>query len=285
MSTDTYPLGRARVRRIGFGAMQLPGPHVWGPPADREQAIAVLRRALELGVDHIDTAQFYGPDVANELIREALHPYPSELVIATKVGARRDANRGWNPALSPRELREDVHENVRSLGVERLDVVNLRLPEAGLDRELAEVMGPMLELREEGLIDAIGVSAVSAEHFARALELTPLAQVQNLYSVANRAGEDVLRLSERSGVAFVPYFPLGAAWTNDRVLDDPTVLEVAARREATAAQVALAWLLATAENVVLIPGTSSLEHLEENMAAADVRLDARDMAALDAVAG
>lgn len=285
MSTDTYPLGRARVRRIGFGAMQLPGPHVWGPPADCEQAIAVLRRALELGVDHIDTAQFYGPDVANELIREALHPYPSELVIATKVGARRDANRGWNPALSPQELREDVHENIRSLGVERLDVVNLRLPEAGLDRELAEVMGPMLELREEGLIDAIGVSAVSAEHFAQALELTPLAQVQNLYSVANRAGEDVLRLSERSGVAFVPYFPLGAAWTNDRVLDDPTVLEVAARREATAAQVALAWLLATAENVVLIPGTSSLEHLEENMAAADVRLDARDMAALDAVAG
>ncbi|MHB1808405.1 MAG: oxidoreductase [Solirubrobacteraceae bacterium] len=278
---DTHRLGSQTVRRLGFGAMQLPGPGVWGPPADREASIAVLRRAVELGVDHIDTAQFYGPDVANELIHEALHPYPDDLVIATKVGARRDAQGGWPPALAPEQLREDVLANIRSLGVERLAVVNLRLPDAGSERPIEEHLQALLDMREEGLIDAIGVSMVSLEQFEAARAVTPLAEVQCHYNVLNRSLESLVDACGRVGVAFVPFFPLGAAWTTEDVLGNAAVAEIAGRHGATPAQVALAWLLGVGEHVLPIAGTSSVAHLEENLAAGELELAAEARATLD----
>jgi pyridoxine 4-dehydrogenase len=281
--SDTFSLAGRTVGRMGFGAMQLPGPHVWGPPADRDAAIAVLRRAVELGVTHIDTAQFYGPDVSNELIRAALHPYPDDLVLATKVGARRDADGGWPPALAAQELTEDVEANLTSLGVERIDVVNLRVPDAGTDVPLAELIGPLEELKQAGKIGGIGVSTVSLDLYREAAGLTDVAQVQNLYSVANRGSADVVAATGADGVAFVPYFPLGAAWTNDNVLGDPVVNEIAAARGITPAQVALAWLLHHGEHILLIPGTSSIAHLEENHAAGTVELDPAEVQRLDAV--
>src|SRR6201995_4572338 len=186
---DPFPLGRFSVARIGFGAMQLPGPGVMGPPRDRGEALAVLRRAVERGVDHIDTAQFYGPDVANELIRTALHPYPDDLVIATKVGARRDDEGGWPPALAPEQLTEDVDTNLRELGLERIDVVNLRVPDAGTETPLAELIGPLEELKRAGTIGGVGTSTVPLEHYEEPARHTDIAQVQNLYSVANRGSE------------------------------------------------------------------------------------------------
>ncbi len=283
MIKDTFPLAGRSVRRIGFGAMQLPGPHVWGPPKDRDAAIGVLRRAVQLGVNHIDTAQFYGPDVSNELIRAALHPYPDDLVIATKVGARRDAQGGWPPALAPEQLTEDVHTNLRELGLERIDVVNLRVPDAGTDVPLAELIGPLEQLRADGKIGGVGVSTVSVAQYREAAQSTAVAQVQNLYSVANRGSEDVVEATSADGVPFVPYFPLGAAWTNDNVLGDPVVTEIAAARELTPAQVALAWLLARGPNVLLIPGTSSVAHLEENMAVREIALDPGELERLSAI--
>jgi pyridoxine 4-dehydrogenase len=280
---ETFTLAGRPVRRIGFGAMQLPGPHVWGPPKDRDAALAVLRRAVELGVNHIDTAQFYGPDVANELIREALHPYPDDLVLATKVGARRDAEGGWPPALSAAELTEDVERNLTELGIERIDVVNLRIPDAGTEIPLAELIGPLEELKAAGKIGGIGVSTVGPELYREATGLTEVAQVQNLYSVANRASAELVAATGADGVAFVPYFPLGAAWTNDNVLGDPVVNEIATARGVTPAQVALAWLLYQGDHVLLIPGTSSVDHLEENLAAAEVELDDAELARLDGV--
>lgn len=281
---ETFTLAGRPVRRIGFGAMQLPGPHVWGPPADRDAAIAVLRRAVELGVNHIDTAQFYGPNVSNELIREALHPYPEDLVLATKVGARRDAEGGWPPALSPEELTEDVKANLTSLGIERIDVVNLRVPDAGTDIPLAELLGPLTELRDQGLIGGVGISTVDLSQFEEATSITEIAQVQNLYSVANRGSAPVVDAAGQAGIPFVPYFPLGAAWTNDNVLGDPTVNEIASKRGITPAQVALSWLLHQGDHILLIPGTSSVRHLEENLAAADVELTAGEIERLNAVA-
>ena len=276
-------LAHRPVARIGFGAMQLPGPGVFGPPRDREAAIAVLQRAVELGVDHIDTAQYYGPDVANELIHAALYPYPEGLVIVSKVGARRDEQGGWLPAGSPAELRAGVEDNLRSLEVDQVDVVNLRiLGAAEPDQQFDDQVGAMVELRGEGLIGGVGVSNVSLAQLQRATELTEIACVQNPFNVVDRTFADVLTRCETEGIAFVPFFPMGSAFGGvNRVLEAPAVTETASRLGATPAQVALAWLLARSPSILLIPGTSSVSHLEENLAAGDLVLDD---AALDALA-
>ena len=202
--TMSYELTGRPVNRIGFGAMQLPGPHVWGPPADRDAAIAVLQRAVALGVNHIDTAQYYGPDVSNELIRAALYPYPDDLVFATKVGAHRDDEGGWPPALAPEQLTEDVHENLTALGIERIDIVNLRLPDAGTEIPLAELIGPLEQLRQEGKIGGVGVSTIDVDQYVEAKRHTDVAQVQNLYSVANRGSDELVERTGADGVPFVP---------------------------------------------------------------------------------
>ncbi len=274
-----------RVSRIGFGAMQLPGPGVFGPPRDRDEAIAVLRRAVELGVDHIDTAQYYGPDVANELIHAALHPYPDDLVLVSKLGAGRDDRGGWFEASSPDELRAGAVENLRSLELETIPVVNLRVfagePDARFDDQLAT----MIAMREEGLIGGIGVSNVSLAQTERAMAATEIVCIQNAFSLINTADTDVLRRCEMGGIAYVPFFPLGSAFANNALLEHEAVKTVAGRLGATPAQIALAWLLDRSPNILLIPGTSSLGHLEENMAAADVRLDDEARAILGAVSG
>ena len=283
MDTTTV-LGDKPINRLGLGAMQLAGPGVFGPPRDPHAARAVLRRAIELGVDHIDTSQYYGPDVVNELIRESLHPYPENLKLVTKVGARRDDHGGWLPAQSPAELRAGVEDNLRSLRVERMDLVNLRLMRgAGSGDLLAEQLGALDELRREGKLDLIGISEADAPTVLRALDLVDIAEVQNAYSVVNRSGEDVLELCRERLIAFVPYFPLGSAFTGGpaQLAKDPAVAGVAERRGATITQVALAWLLARYDRILLISGTSSVAHLEENMAAAAVQLDEQDLAELD----
>ena len=279
-------MGDKPVNRIGFGAMQLAGPGVFGPPRDPDAARAVLRRAIELGVDHIDTAQYYGPDVVNDLIRETLHPYPENLKLVTKVGGRRDDRGAWLPAQSPAELRAGVEDNLRSLQVERMDLVNLRLMDADAPGDLlAEQLGALEDLRSEGKLDLIGISEAGAGTVRRALDLVEIAEVQNSYSVVNRAGEDVLELCMEREIAFVPYFPLGSAFAGGpkQLAQDPAVAGVAQRRGATVTQVALAWLLFRYERMLLIPGTSSVQHLEENMAAADVELDEQDLADLENV--
>jgi aryl-alcohol dehydrogenase-like predicted oxidoreductase len=273
-------LGDKPVNRIGFGAMQLAGPGVFGPPSDPEAARAVLRRAVELGVDHIDTSQFYGPDVVNELIREALYPYPEQLTLATKVGGRRDDAGAWLPAQSPAELRAGVEENLRTLRLDRIGLVNLRLfDEDDSEGLLSEQLGALQDLRQEGKLDLIGVSNASADTVRRALDLTDIACVQNAFSVVNRAGEDELALCEERGLAFVPFFPLGSAVTGGprQLAADPAIAEVAARHGATPSQIALAWLLHHSERILLIPGTSSVRHLEENLAAGEIELDGREM--------
>jgi aryl-alcohol dehydrogenase-like predicted oxidoreductase len=283
MNIKTY-LGDKPINRIGFGAMQLPGPGVFGPPRDPDAARAVLRRAVELGVDHIDTAQYYGPDVANDLIRETLHPYPEDLKLVTKVGGKRDDQGAWLPAQSPEELRAGVEDNLRSLQVERMDLVNLRLMDAEVTGDLlAEQLGALEDLRREGKLDLIGISEAGVDAVRRALELVELAEVQNGYSVVNRGGEDVLELCREREIAFVPYFPLGSAFTGgpQQLAQDPIISGVAERRGATVTQVALAWLLQRYERMLLIPGTTSVQHLEENMAAADVELDETDLAELE----
>jgi len=280
-------LGTFTVNRIGFGAMQLAGPGVFGPPRDPDAARAVLRRAVELGVDHLDTSQYYGPDVVNDLIREALHPYPEGLRIATKVGGRRDEKGAWLPAQRPDELRAGVEDNLRSLRVERMDLVNLRLMDegAGPEVDLAEQLGALADLRAEGKLDLIGVSSVTRTTAAEALDLVDLACVQNSYSIMERAAEDVLELCAERDLAFVPFFPLGSAFTGGpaKPAADPAVARVAARHDATPSQVALAWLLHRDERILLIPGTSSISHLEENLAAARIALDADDLEVLDDV--
>jgi aryl-alcohol dehydrogenase-like predicted oxidoreductase len=273
-------LGHKPVNRIGFGAMQLAGPGVFGPPSDPEAARGVLRRAVELGVDHIDTSQYYGPNVVNELIRDALHPYPEDLKLVTKVGGRRDDAGGWHPALSPAELRSGVEDNLRTLQVERMDLVNLRLfDEHDAEGRLPEQLGALEDLRREGKLDLIGISSAAADTVRRALELVEIACVQNAYSVVNRGEESVLALCEERGLAFVPFFPLGSAFAGGprQLAADSAIAEVAARRQATPSQIALAWLLHRSERILLIPGTSSLQHVEENIAAADVELDEQDM--------
>jgi pyridoxine 4-dehydrogenase len=285
---DTFPLGPSPVHRIGFGAMQLPGRRVFGPPADHDAAIAVLRRAVELGVDHIDTAQYYGPDVSNALIREALHPYPENLVLVSKVGAVRDENAGWLPAQSPAMLRAGVEDNLRSLGVEQLGAVNLRrtpdheLPDGIEPVPFEDQLAEMVALRDEGKIAGVGVSTVTLEQVQQAIEIADIVCVQNAYSVLDRSDAPVLDRCEEAGIAYVPYFPLGSAFPGlPKVTDNEVVVSVAERVGATPAQVGLAWLLAHRDNVLLIPGTSSVAHLEENLAAADIELSDENLAELD----
>lgn len=267
--------------------MQLAGPGVFGPPRNRDEALAVLRRAVELGVDHIDTSQYYGPDVVNELIHEALHPYPEGLRFATKVGARRDAEGAWLPALRPDQLRSGVEDNLRTLDVESVTLVNLRLlgdePGNGDVPALAEMLGALDDLHREGKLEHIGVSNVSRAIAEEALGLAPVAAVQNQYSVLDRSNDDVLELCRERGLAFVPFFPLGSAFTGgpSRLAEDPAVAATADKHGVTPTQVALAWLLHRDERILLIPGTSSVTHLEENLAAIDVDLDADDLRLLN----
>ena len=288
---DTFSLGTHTVGRVGFGAMQLPGPGVFGPPRDHDEAVAVLRRAIELGIDHIDTAQFYGPNVSNELIREALHPYPANLTLVSKVGATRDEQGGWVAAQQPDELRRSIEENLSALGVDRLAAVNLRVFSGGDPNAPADVdpelfprqLEAMVAARDEGLIDGIGLSSVSVDHLRMALDHTEIVCVQNAYNLVDRTSQPLLDLCTEHGIAFVPFFPLGSGFTADNpVLGHPAVVREAGRLGRTPAQVALAWTLSLAPNVLLIPGTSSVAHLEENTAVADITLDADVKAELDA---
>ncbi len=280
--TRNYKLATKTVRRIGYGAMQLPGQGVFGPPKDRDEALKVLRHALELGVNHIDTAQFYGPNVSNELIRDALYPYPEDLAIVSKVGARRNANGGWIPAQSPAELRFDVEENLRTLQIDQLTVVNLRRREDDNSVPIEEQIAEMMKLREEGKIAGIGLSTVSAGQLATAMKITDVACVQNPFSILDRKDIDVLKICQEVGIAYVPYFPLGSAFPNiPKVVEQPIIQGVAARLGISPAQVGLAWLLAQADNILLIPGTSSLKHLEENLAVEEIELSPQDLIELD----
>jgi pyridoxine 4-dehydrogenase len=273
MSGRAYPLAGQPVQRVGYGAMQLPGPRSFGEPPDRQQALALLRRAVAEGVNHIDTAQYYGPGVANELIRSALHPYPDGLVLVSKVGANRDDVGGIHDAQRPAQLREGVLANLDSLRLDQVPIVNLRRhPEAGVP--FGEQVSAMVAMRDEGLIGAIGLSNVTIEEYTAAKSITTVACVQNAYNLADRSDEALLRACAADGVAYVPFFPLGSAFRPDeRVLKAPAVLAAAGRLGATPAQVALAWLLQRSSNLLLIPGTSSIPHLLENLAAADLDLD------------
>ena len=286
MTSRTLPGGTYRVAdldltRVGYGAMQLAGPGVFGPPADHDEAIAVLRTAVELGITHIDTADFYGPRVTNELIREALAPYPAGLHIVTKVGARRDEAGGWPHARTPAELRTQVHDNLRHLGLDALDVVNLRVggleaPEPG---SIAEQFGALAGLQQQGLIRHLGVSTVSAEQLAEAQSIAPVVCVQNLYNLARRGDDALVELTAMQGIAYVPYFPLGGfSPLQSQELDD-----VAIALGATPLAVALAWLLQRSPNILLIPGTSSVAHLRENVAGAGLELPDEAIKALDAI--
>lgn len=277
------------VARIGFGAMQLPGPGVFGPPRDRETALAVLRRAVELGVNHIDTAQYYGPDVANELIHSALHPYDEGLVLVSKVGGDRDETGRWTPAQRPEQLRAGVEANLASLEVEQVDIVNLRLMDEHEDEVTADQrvsfddqLAEMVALRDEGKIGAIGLSNVTTDQVRHALDGTAIVCVQNAYNLLHRDDEPTLALCADRGLAYVPFFPLGSAfgWL-PKVTEDSVVKAVAGEVSATPVQVGLAWLLAHDPSILLIPGTSSLEHLEENMGSAEVTLTPEQMTRLE----
>ena len=284
---ERFPLGRFTVARIGFGAMQLPGPGVFGPPQDRDQALAVLRRAVDLGVDHIDTSQYYGPDVANELIREALHPYPENLALVSKVGARRDEAGGWLPYDEPDQLRRAIEDNLHTLDVEQLAAVNLRLiADVTPDERFDEQLTAMIQARDDGLIGGVGLSNVTRKQLLHALERTEVACVQNPLNLVDRAAMPVLEECTSRGIAFVPFFPLGSGFVRPNpVLGNEQVVSNAQRLGVTPAQVALAWTLGLAPNVLLIPGTSSLRHLEENLAVADIELDEQAQQQLAAAAG
>jgi aryl-alcohol dehydrogenase-like predicted oxidoreductase len=270
------------VTRMGYGAMQLAGPHVFGPPADRDAAVAVLREAVKLGITHIDTADFYGPHVTNQIIKEALYPYPDELHIVSKVGAVRDAEGGWPRALAPEQLRAQVHDNLRSLGLDALGVVNLRVggfdsPEPG---SIAEPFSALADMQKEGLIKHLGLSTVSAEQIAEAQSIAPIVCVQNFYNIANRVDDDLIDSLGAQDIAYVPYFPLGGF----SPLQSDTLDSVAARLDATPLAVALAWLLQRSDNILLIPGTSSVAHLRENVAGAALTLPEDALAELDRIA-
>lgn len=292
LTMQTFPLGSFHVGRVGYGAMQLPGPGVIGPPRDHDEALAVLRRAIDLGINHIDTAQFYGPNVANELIREALHPYPADLALVSKVGARRDDAGAWLPAQEPDQLRAAIEENLRTLDTDRLAAVNLRVHDegadpnapAGVNRDLfGRQLDTMIKARDEGLIGGIGLSSISADHLRIALDRTEIVCVQNAYNLADRTSQPVLDACIERDIAFVPFFPLGSAFAADNpVLGHPAVKREAEKLGRTPAQIALAWTLSIAPNVLLIPGTSSVSHLEENTAVADIVLDDDVKAELDA---
>lgn len=271
------------LSRMGYGAMQLAGPGVFGPPRDRDEAVAVLRTAVELGVTHLDTSDFYGPYTVNEVIREALHPYPEDLRIVTKVGARRGADASWLPALSRDELISAVHDNLTHLGVDALDVVNLRVGahEVPTDEPIGEQFAVLAELRRQGLIKHLGVSGVTAGQLAEARAIAPVVTVQNLYNLANRQDDALVEATAKDGIAFAPFFPLGGFTP----LRHGTLDRVAERLGVTPQQVALAWLLQRSPTITVIPGTSSVAHLRENIAAADLRLPPDAVTELDAIGG
>ena len=277
----SFALAGTTVKRLGYGAMQLAGPGVYGPPKDVDGAIAVLRAAVAAGVNHIDTSDFYGPHVTNQLIKQALHPYPKGLVIVTKLGAKRGEDKSWNHARSRQDLIDGVHDNLRNLGLDALDVVNMRVggfaaPEPG---SIAEQVTVLAELKEQGLIRHIGVSNVNAEQIAEAQGITEIACVQNFYNVANRVDDALIDDLAGQGIPYVPFFPLGGFTPlQSGVLDD-----VAARLGATPMQVALAWLLQRSGNILLIPGTKSVGHLRENLAVAEMELPADVVAELDGI--
>jgi pyridoxine 4-dehydrogenase len=270
------------VTRMGYGAMQLAGPYVFGPPADRDAAVAVLREAVELGITHIDTSDFYGPYVTNQIIKEALHPYPDSLHIVTKVGALRDAEGNWPQALAPEQLRQAVFDNLDHLGLDALDVVNLRV--GGLNSptpgSIAEPFTVLAQLQQEGLIKHLGLSTVIAEQVAEAQSIAPIVCVQNHYNVAHREDDDLINSLAAQGIAYVPYFPLGGF----SPLQSDKLEAVAARLGTTPMAVALAWLLQRSPNILLIPGTSSVAHLRENVAAAALTLSEDDLTELNGVA-
>lgn len=270
-----------QLTRVGYGAMQLAGPHVFGPPADRNEALAVLREVVELGITHIDTADFYGPFVTNELIKEALQPYASDLRIVTKVGSQRDDEGNWIPSTTPESLTKQVHDNLGRLGVEALDVVNLRMggfdaPEPG---SIATEFEALVALQKEGLIKHLGLSTVNAEQIAEAQAIAPIVTVQNLYNIAHRGDDALIDSLAAQGVSYVPYFPLGGFTP----LQSETLGSVAAELDTTPMSVALAWLLQRSPNLLLIPGTSSRAHLRENVAGAGLELSADIVARLDAI--
>ena len=278
--TFTLPGTEITLNRMGYGAMQLAGPHVFGPPKDRAQAVAVLRAAVEAGVNHIDTSDFYGPHVTNQILREALHPYTG-LTIVTKVGAKRGEDGSWLPARTPAELRQGVHDNLRNLGLDRLDVVNLRA--FGLERpqegSIAEAFETLADLQRQGLIHHLGVSHVTAAQLQEAQAIAPVVCVQNLYNLALRWDDPLIDNLAAQGIPYVPYFPLGGFTP----LQSSTLNDVAARLGATPMQVALAWLLHRAPNILLIPGTSSVAHLNENLAAAKLAIPIEEMKELDSI--
>ena len=279
--TFTLPGTSLTVHRMGYGAMQLAGPQVFGPPKDEDAAIAVLREALAAGVDHIDTSDFYGPHVTNHIIKRALHPYPKDLVIVTKVGARRGDDKSWLPALSPQELTAAVHDNLRNLGLDALDVVNLRV--GGIhgpsDASIEAPLTVLAELQRHGLVRHLGLSNVSPAQFAEARKIADIVCVQNFYNVAQRTDDAFLDDLARQRVAYVPFFPLGGF----NPLQSSTLDDAAAAVHATSMQVALAWLLQRSPNVLLIPGTSSVEHLRENLKAAELKLPPDVLADLDSI--
>ena len=277
----TWTFGDLTVTRFGYGAMQLAGPWVMGPPADHDGALAVLREAVAQGITHIDTADAYGPHVTNQLIREALHPYPETLHVVTKVGATRDAQGGWPPARDPESLRRAVHENLEHLGLDVLDLVNLRLgnAEGPLPESLAEPFGTLVELQKQGLIRHLGVSNATAEQVAEAQAIAPIVSVQNLYNLAHRQDDQLIDELAEQGIAYVPFFPLGGF----SPLQSSALSAVAARLNSTPMSVALAWLLQRSPNILLIPGTSSVAHLRENIAGAGLALSAEDLAELDQI--
>ncbi|MEV4475814.1 aldo/keto reductase family oxidoreductase [Nonomuraea sp. NPDC049504] len=279
----TWTLGDLTVTRFGYGAMQLAGPWVMGPPADREGALAVLREAADNGITHIDTSDAYGPRITNELIREALHPYPESLHLATKVGATRDEQGGWPPARRPEDLRRQVHDNLTSLGLDVLDLVNLRLGDAEGPQpgSLAEAYGTLVELQQEGLIRHLGVSNATEEQVAEAQSIAPIVCVQNLYNLAHRHDDKLIDRLAAEGIAYVPFFPLGGFTP----LQSSALSAVASRLGSTPMSVALAWLLQRSPNILLIPGTSSVTHLRENITGAALSLSPEDLAELDTIAG
>jgi pyridoxine 4-dehydrogenase len=289
MTPNTLPGGTFKLAddltltRMGYGAMQLAGPHVFGPPADHDGALSVLREVVKLGITHIDTSDYYGPHITNQLIKEALHPYPEQLRIVTKVGALRDAQGNWPTALAPGQLRQAVHDNLANLGVDALDVVNLRV--GGLDAptpgSIAAPFRVLAEMQQEGLIKHLGVSTVSAEQVAEAQSIAPVVCVQNFYNIANRRDDSLIESLAKQGIAYVPYFPLGGF----SLLQSHTLSGVAARLDTTPMAVALAWLLQRSSNILLIPGTSSIEHLRENVAGAGLQLPDDAIKELNAIAG
>src|SRR5919106_96996 len=279
----TLPNSSLTVNRMGYGAMQLAGPQVWGPPRDVNAAIAVLREAVEAGVNHIDTSDYYGPHVTNQIIKQALHPYPDALVIVTKVGARRGADKSWLHALSRQELIDAVHDNLRNLGLDRLDVVNLRVGPFDRPSEgsIEEPLTVLAELKHQGLIHHLGLSNVTSRQLAEAQKLSEIVCVQNFYNIAHRDDDDFTDELARQGIAYVPFFPLGGFTP----LQSSALDRVAASMKATPMQVALAWLLQRAPNILLIPGTSSVKHLQENLEAAKLQLPPETIADLDLIAG